>query len=113
MYADNDSTPASSESGNDFPTAGARLHGAHRTLAMGVLAATSRIVRQAARGEWCSVTFTAHQRRRLLQRLSDAEFTEGECSCVEALRQAVAESDDLIALLSRTEAKFGRGTRHV
>jgi hypothetical protein len=107
------------------------LRGPRRIWAVGVIAATSRIVRQATRGEWESVTFTVHQRRRLLDRLSGgipelrgaarcrskpghrAEANCTELSCIEALRQAVAESDALIALLNEVGTATARGARHV
>jgi len=104
------------------------LHGSRRVWAVGVLAATSRIVRQAARGEWDGVSCTVQQRRRLLERLAggipelrDAaggEATSGrsnctELSCIEALQQAVAESDALIAMLNKVGTANARGALHV
>jgi len=104
------------------------LHGSRRVWAVGVLAATSCIVRQAARGEWDEVTFTLHQRRRLLERLAggipemraaargqwkSARSDCTELSCIEALRQAVAESDALIAMLNEVEPANARGALHV
>ncbi len=71
-------------------------------IADGVLAATHRLVQQAMSGQWQDVPKTVEERRVLLDRLS-ARVSPQDQQWLSALRQAMAESDAVIASLTPQE----------
>ena len=83
------------------------LRAASRILANGIVASTSLLVRTTLRGDWDEAAAVAVARRALLGRL-ERECGGGERACVQALRQAVTESEDAFAVIGRTGGKRGR-----
>jgi hypothetical protein len=72
-------------------------------IADGVLAATHRLVQQAMSGQWQDVPKTIEERRVLLDRLS-ASASPQDHQWLSALKQAMAESDAVVASLTRSSA---------
>ncbi|HEY4369377.1 MAG TPA: hypothetical protein VGN07_19245 [Steroidobacteraceae bacterium] len=70
-------------------------------IADGVMAATHKLVQQALQGHWQEVPKTIEQRRMLLDQLS-ATASPQDRQWVDALRQAMAESDKAVAQISGT-----------
>jgi|HigsolmetaAR202D_1030399.scaffolds.fasta_scaffold03603_6 hypothetical protein len=68
-------------------------------IADGVLAATHRLVQQAMSGDWQAVPETLAERRALLERLS-ASASPQDQQWLAALKQAMAESDAVVAALT-------------
>ncbi len=68
-------------------------------IADGVLAATHRLVQQAMSGQWHDVPKTVEERRVLLDQLS-ASASPQDQQWLSALRQAMAESDAVVASLT-------------
>ena len=68
-------------------------------IADGVLAATHRLVQQAMSGQWQEVPKTVEERRVLLDKLS-ASASPQDQQWLTALRQAMAESDAVVASLA-------------
>lgn len=68
-------------------------------IADGVLAATHRLVQQAMSGQWQDVPKTVEERRVLLDRLSSSASVQDQ-QWLSALRQAMAESDALVAAIT-------------
>jgi hypothetical protein len=75
-------------------------------IADGVLAATHRLVQQAMSGQWQEVPKTIEERRLLLDKLT-ASASPQDQQWLGALRQAMAESDAVVA--SMTNAGGARG----
>jgi hypothetical protein len=65
-------------------------------IADGVMAATHKLVQQAMSGQWNEVPKTIHERRELLNKLS-ASASPQDFQWLSALRQAMAESDAVVA----------------
>lgn len=70
----------------------------HRLLVSGILAQTSRVVRDAQSGNWSAVAVASAQRRELLGRL-EQQCCPQEHAAVAALGQAIAESEHVLALI--------------
>lgn len=68
-------------------------------IADGVLAATHRLVQQALSGQWQEVPKTVEERRVLLDKLSAGAAPQDQ-QWLSALRQAMAESDAVVASLT-------------
>jgi hypothetical protein len=68
-------------------------------IADGVLAATHRLVQQAMSGQWQEVPKTVEERRVLLDKLSAGASPQDQ-QWLSALKQAMAESDAVVASLS-------------
>lgn len=68
-------------------------------IADGVLAATHRLVQQAMSGQWHDVPKTIEERRLLLDRLSSSASPQDQ-QWLSALKQAMAESDALVAAIT-------------
>lgn len=68
-------------------------------IADGVMAATHRLVQQAMSGQWHEVPKTMEQRRALLDQLN-ATASPQDQPWLSALRQAMAESDAVVAKLT-------------
>ena len=68
-------------------------------IADGVLAATHRLVQQAMSGQWQEVPKTIEERRVLLDKLS-ASASPQDQQWLGALRQAMAESDAVVASMT-------------
>ena len=68
-------------------------------IADGVLAATQRLVQQAMSGQWQDVPKTVEERRVLLDKLS-AGATAQDQQWLSALKQAMAESDAVVASMT-------------
>jgi hypothetical protein len=69
-------------------------------IADGVMAATQRLVQQAMSGQWQDVPKTVEERRVLLNQLSVAATPQDQ-AWVSALQQAMAESDAVVASLTK------------
>lgn len=82
-----------------MPASAEELRPSSRLLVNGILAATARLVREAMQGDWRRATAVSLHRRVLLDKLG-AMGLEGEQAAVIALRQAVAESDRALAVMS-------------
>lgn len=67
-------------------------------LATGIVGATSSLVRSALSRNWAAAGAIARRRRWLLSALEQGGLAI-EPSCVEALRQAVLESDSVLAAM--------------
>jgi hypothetical protein len=67
-----------------------------RPLADGVMAATYKLVQQAMNGQWQEVPKTIEERRALLDQLA-ATASPKDRPWLDALRQAMAESDAAVA----------------
>ena len=65
-------------------------------IADGVMAATHRLVQQAMKGQWSEIPRTLEERRVLLDRLSAGAAAKDQ-PWLNALRQAMAESDAVVA----------------
>jgi hypothetical protein len=65
-------------------------------IADGVMAATHKLVQQAMSGQWNEVPKTISERRELLNKLS-ASASPQDHQWLSALRQAMAESDAVVA----------------
>lgn len=76
-------------------------------IADGVLAATHRLVQQAMSGQWQEVPKTVEERRVLLDKLS-AGASAHDQQWLSALKQAMAESDAVVASLTPS---LGLGAR--
>jgi hypothetical protein len=76
-------------------------------IADGVLAATHRLVQQAMSGQWQEVPKTVEERRALLEKLS-ASASPQDQQWLSALRQAMAESDAVVASLTSSEGPGAR-----
>lgn len=74
----------------------------------GILGQTSQLVRSALGGNWNGVVATAERRRELLGRLEEQCFARDEAA-VTALRQAVAESDQALAIIGSFSGGPGSG----
>lgn len=74
-------------------------------IADGVLAATHRLVQQAMSGQWQEVPKTVEERRVLLDKLSAGASPQDQ-QWLSALKQAMAESDAVVASLSPQPASF-------
>lgn len=70
-------------------------------LASSVMAATEKVVSQALEGAWNEVPRTLEQRRELLNQLS-AQAGTAEHAWLQALQQAVAESDSAVEAMAPT-----------
>lgn len=68
-------------------------------IADGVLAATHRLVQQAMSGQWTEVPKTVEERRVLLDKLSAGASPQDQ-QWLSALKQAMAESDAVVASLA-------------
>ena len=68
-------------------------------IADGVLAATHRLVQQAMSGQWQEVPKTIEERRVLLDKLSASASAQDQ-QWLGALRQAMAESDAVVASMT-------------
>jgi hypothetical protein len=72
-------------------------------LASSVMAATEKVVSQALEGAWSEVPRTLEQRRELLSQLS-AQAGTAEHAWLQALQQAVAESDSAVEAMAPAAA---------
>jgi hypothetical protein len=77
-------------------------------FADGVLAATHKLVQQAMTGQWQEVPRTVEERRVLLDRLS-ASAAPADHSWLNALKQAMAESDAAVAKMATVEGTGDSG----
>ena len=77
-------------------------------IADGVLAATQRLVQQAMSGQWQDVPKTVEERRVLLDKLSAGASAQDQ-QWLSALRQAMAESDAVVASLTPPSGLASRG----
>ena len=68
-------------------------------IADGVMAATHKLVQQAMSGQWADVPKTVNERRAMLDKLS-ATATPQDQQWLSALRQAMAESDAVVASMN-------------
>lgn len=68
-------------------------------IADGVMAATHKLVQQAMSGQWADVPKTVNERRALLDKLS-ATASPQDHQWLSALRQAMAESDAVVASMN-------------
>jgi hypothetical protein len=68
-------------------------------IADGVMAATHKLVQQAMSGQWAEVPKTIHERRALLDQLG-ASASAQDHQWLSALRQAMAESDAVVAKMN-------------
>jgi hypothetical protein len=68
-------------------------------IADGVMAATHKLVQQAMSGQWSEVPKTVHERRALLDQIS-ATASPQDQQWLSALRQAMAESDAVVASMN-------------
>jgi hypothetical protein len=68
-------------------------------IADGVMAATHKLVQQAMSGQWNEVPKTVHERRALLDQLN-ASASPQDFQWLTALRQAMAESDAVVASMN-------------
>jgi len=75
-------------------------------IADGVLAATHRLVQQAMSGQWQEVPKTIEARRVLLDELS-ANASPQDQQWLGALRQAMAESDAVVASMTSGQGLVG------
>jgi hypothetical protein len=73
-------------------------------IADGVMAATHKLVQQALSGQWADVPKTVNERRALLDQLSASAAPQDQ-QWLTALRQAMAESDAVVAKM-HPELKF-------
>lgn len=71
------------------------------SIADGVMAATHRLVQQAMSGQWHEVPKTMEQRRALLEQLN-ATATPQDQQWLSALKQAMAESDAVVAKITES-----------
>jgi hypothetical protein len=69
-------------------------------LISGVLAATDRLVDQAAQGDWSSAKKTVEQRQMFLHALAQRETQAGDHDFLKILQSAAAESEAAIAAMS-------------
>jgi hypothetical protein len=72
-------------------------------IADGVMAATHKLVQQAMTGQWQEVPKTIQERRDLLTRLSSAARPQDQ-EWLNALRQAMTESDAAVAQMAQAAA---------
>jgi hypothetical protein len=70
-------------------------------IADGVMAATHKLVQQAMTGQWQEVPKTIKERRDLLARLSSTARPQDQ-PWLDALRQAMTESDAAVAQMAQT-----------
>jgi hypothetical protein len=70
------------------------------TLISGVLAATDRLVDQAAQGDWSSAKKTVEQRQMFLHALAQSTPQAGDHDFLKILQSAAAESEAAIAAMS-------------
>ena len=70
-------------------------------IADGVMAATHKLVQQAMTGQWQEVPKTIQERRDLLARLSSTARPQDQ-PWLEALRQAMTESDAAVAQIAQS-----------
>jgi len=77
-------------------------------IADGVMAATHKLVQQAMQGNWHDVPKTLEQRRALLDQLSAAASPQDR-QWVDALRQAMAESDAAVAKIAGVDSPQSLG----
>lgn len=75
---------------------------AREALLAGVLAATDKVVQHANAGEWQAAHKISADRRVLLEQLASQEPQANEHGFVRALREAAAESDAALALMSQS-----------
>jgi len=68
-------------------------------IADGVMAATHKLVQQAMSGQWADVPKTVNERRVLLDKLSATASSQDQ-QWLLALRQAMAESDAVVASMN-------------
>jgi len=69
-------------------------------IADGVMAATHKLVQQAMTGQWQEVPKTIQERRDLLAQLSSSARPQDQ-QWLDALRQAMTESDAAVAQIAR------------
>jgi hypothetical protein len=72
-------------------------------IADGVMAATHKLVQQAMTGQWQEVPKTMQERRDLLARLSSCAGPQDQ-QWLDALRQAMSESDAAVAQIAQAAA---------
>jgi len=77
-------------------------------IADGVMAATHKLVQQAMQGHWHDVPKTLEQRRALLDQLSAAAAPQDR-QWLDALEQAMAESDAAVAKIAAVDAAQASG----
>jgi hypothetical protein len=75
-------------------------------IADGVLAATHRLVQQAMSGQWQEVPKTVEERRVLLEKLTAGASPQDQ-QWLGALKQAMAESDAVVASMTPAVALGG------
>jgi hypothetical protein len=83
------------------------LRPASKLLVNGIVAATSTVVQAGLRGDWGRALAMADHRRNLLARLETESCGAGG-SCIEALRQAVRESERALAVIGATRWQQSR-----
>jgi recombinational DNA repair ATPase RecF len=77
-------------------------------MADGVMAATHKLVQQAMQGHWHDVPKTLEQRRALLDQLSAAASPQDR-QWLDALKQAMAESDAAVAKIAAVDVAQAAG----
>ena len=78
-------------------------------IADGVMAATHKLVEQAMSGQWQEVPKTIQERRDLLARLSSTARPQDQ-PWLDALRQAMTESDAAVAQIAQSANSTALGT---
>jgi hypothetical protein len=81
-------------------------------IADGVLAATHRLVQQAMSGQWHEMPKTVEERRVLLDRLT-LQASPQDQLWLSALKQAMAESDAVVAAIAPSPEAATGGTESV
>ena len=77
-------------------------------VADSVMAATYKLVQQAMTGQWQEVPKTIQERRDLLDKISSSARPQDQ-QWLDALRQAMNESDAAVAKIAATAASAGTG----
>jgi hypothetical protein len=77
-------------------------------IADGVLAATHKLVQQAMTGQWQDVPRTVEERRGLLERVAASAGPQDQ-SWLNALKQAMAESDAVVAKMTQVNGGMEAG----
>ena len=80
------------------------------SLISGVLAATDRLVDQAAQGDWSSAKKTVEQRRMFLHALSQSEAQPGDHDFLKMLHAAAAESEQALAAMKAVKPSATNAT---
>jgi hypothetical protein len=72
----------------------------NKVLTDSIMAATDKLVKQAMSGNWKDIPTTLQQRRELLDQLMAAVKNPADHTALNALRQAVAESEAAVKTMA-------------